>query len=97
LDQPTNAGVDRRRGGSLNSNQRCLILVDRFRAPPPARPAAPPAPPGPATPVAPPIPIMPPQPPSPVAPAIPIVPAVPSCEARSRPGPDLALPAPQSG
>ena len=31
LDQSTNAGVDRRRGGSLNSNQRCLIVVDRFR------------------------------------------------------------------
>jgi hypothetical protein len=32
LDQPTSAGVARRRGGSLNSNHRCLILVDRFRA-----------------------------------------------------------------
>ena len=31
LDQPTHADVGGRRGGSLNSNQRCLILVDRFR------------------------------------------------------------------
>jgi hypothetical protein len=31
LDQPTNAGIERHRGDSLNSNQGCLILVDRFR------------------------------------------------------------------
>ena len=31
LDQPTHADVARRRGGSLNSNHRCLTLVDRFR------------------------------------------------------------------